>query len=73
MEKFIQRAIQVHGNKYDYSNIQYVNSSTKVKIICEIHGDFYISPNNHINLRGCQKCGEIRMNELKKITKDEFI
>ena len=73
MENFIQRAREVHGNKYDYSHVIYVNYSTKVKIICQIHGDFYISPNNHINLRGCQKCGEIRMNELKKITKDEFI
>jgi hypothetical protein len=137
MENFIQRAIQVHGNKYDYSNVKYINSNTKVRIFCRIHnfifeqspakhisgqncqkcgkrfmdtnyfkekasrihlykydytksvyidnttnviikctshGEFEISPNNHLSSkRGCQSCRKISMNELKKITKDEFI
>ena len=39
-KQFIKRAIAVHGNKYDYSLVEYVNAHTKVKIICEIHGVF---------------------------------
>lgn len=39
-ELFIQKAIQVHGNKYDYSKIEYINAKTKIIIICKEHGEF---------------------------------
>ena len=39
-EDFISKAIGVHGNKYDYSKVEYVNTLTKVTIICPIHGEF---------------------------------
>ena len=47
-EIFIQKAKSVHGNKYDYSLVEYVNSATKIKIICPIHGIFEQTPNNHL-------------------------
>lgn len=58
-EDFVKRAILVHGNVYDYSMVDYVNSSTPVKIICPVHGEFEILPQNHVstyNKCGCRKC-----------------
>lgn len=40
-EEFIEKARKIHGNKYDYSKVVYVNSQTKVCIICPIHGEFW--------------------------------
>lgn len=56
-EIFIERAKQIHGNKYDYSEVEYINANTKVKIICPIHGEFFQTPSGHTNMkRGCPKC-----------------
>ena len=64
-EEFIKRARQVHGDKYNYSQIDYVNVITKVNIICPIHGVFHQTPNNHINLKqGCPLCS-IKKNKTK--------
>ena len=38
--EFVFNARIVHGNKYDYSNVDYINSTTKVIIICPEHGNF---------------------------------
>ena len=37
-EEFIKRAIEKHGDRYDYSKVDYKNIGTKVTIICPIHG-----------------------------------
>ena len=56
-EEFIKRAREVHGDKYDYSKVNYINSKAPVTIICPTHGEFYCSPNNHIsNKSGCPYC-----------------
>ena len=55
-DEFIEKAKKVHGDKYDYSEVEYINTSTKVKIICPIHGPFWQSPNKHLNKRGCKQC-----------------
>ncbi len=60
---FIEKAKSVHGDKYDYSKVEYINVDTKILIICPIHGEFYQTPYTHIN----QKCGcNICSRELKK-------
>jgi hypothetical protein len=57
-EEIIERAIKVHGNKYDYSLVKYVNYKTKIKIICLKHGEFKKTIYNHINNKqGCPICG----------------
>lgn len=56
-EEFISDAIKVHGNKYDYSKVDYINSKTEVDILCPIHGVFKQKPNIHLNGHGCPKCG----------------
>ena len=61
---FIANAKSLHGDKYDYSKTDYINSYTKVDIICKEHGLFSIRPKDHIRANGehagCPKCGDIR-------------
>lgn len=57
-QHFIKRATNVHGNKYDYSLINYINGSTKIKLICKKHGIFQQIPFNHLNGAGCPACKE---------------
>jgi len=69
LDKFIEKAIKIHDNKYDYSLVKYINNRTRIKIICPIHGVFEQTPDKHINSkRGCQVCGGT-----KKLTTEEFI
>ena len=58
-EIFIERSIKIHGDKYDYSKVIYINNKTKVCIICNKHGEFWQTPKLHMNGRGCSKCGNI--------------
>jgi len=60
---------QVHGDKFDYSKVNYVNSTTKITVICKIHGEFGINPKHHKNGVGCKKC----YFESKSIKKSEFL
>ena len=55
-EEFIKKSHNVHGDKYDYSKVKYVNNHTKVCIICPEHGEFEQIPSEHIKGRGCKKC-----------------
>ena len=60
-EEWIKRAIKKHGNKYDYSKVEYKGWNQKVCIICPIHGEFWQNPTSHIakqQKRGCPKCGK---------------
>jgi hypothetical protein len=57
-EDFIIKAIKIHSFKYGYSKVNYLNNSSKVIIICPIHGDFMQKPNGHLNGHGCSKCGK---------------
>ena len=66
-EQFIKEATEVHGNKYSYENVNYVNSHTLVNITCKIHGGFMQSPTNHLQGKGCPKCAN------KNVTSGEFI
>lgn len=55
-EKFAERATKVHDGKYDYSLVCYINTASKVKIICSEHGIFEQSPNSHLAGYGCPEC-----------------
>lgn len=52
---FIQKSKEIHGEKYDYTKINYINSSTKVIITCKVHVDFLQIPNDHLQYSGCSK------------------
>lgn len=55
---FEKEAKAIHGDKYDYSKVKYSNLSTKVEIICKVHGSFFQGPDSHLMGRGCQKCSK---------------
>ena len=57
ISEFIERARQVHGDRYDYDRAVYVNKSAKIIITCREHGDFEQTPHNHVsNGNGCYSC-----------------
>ena len=83
-DKFINDAVEIHGNKYDYSKVKYINAKTKVIIICPKHGEFKQTPDKHIyDKNGCPKCksskGESRIekylfdNNIKFVYQKKFI
>lgn len=72
-EVFINKAVKKHGNKYDYSLVNYINANTKVKIICKKHGIFEQQPNNHINGQGCIGCMSDNIIKARKFTKKQWI
>ena len=61
-ETFIDKAKAIHGDRYDYSSIDYVNAHTHVTIICSDHGPFQQSPSNHLSGQGCPDCAETGFN-----------
>lgn len=67
-EEFIERAKAIHGNKYDYSLVEYISNKKEVKIICPIHGVFKLRPNGHLCNRGCQICGGTKKSNTQEFT-----
>lgn len=56
-EFFINQAKEIHGDKYDYSLVEYKSAKTKILIICEEHDIFEQTPDGHLSDRGCPICG----------------
>ena len=65
-QEFKEKGKQLHNNKYDYSNVVYVNSRTKVKIICPKHGEFEQLPSSHLQGNGCPECAREWTDEHKE-------
>lgn len=65
-EEFINKAIKIHGLKYDYSNVVYVMCEDKVEIICPKHGEYYQAPSSHLSGSGCPECGVLKRSEGKR-------
>lgn len=75
-ERFVERAKIVHGDKYDYSKVEYVNNRTKVCIVCSEHGEFWQTPGNHLSGTGCPKCKHVLSKleeEIESFLKEENI
>lgn len=68
-EEFIQKAIMIHGDLYDYSSVIYKSIREKVNITCETHGNFLQIPNSHLGGSGCPHC----YNESRFMTQERFI
>ena len=56
--KFVTDSISIHGNKYDYSMVNYTGNKNKVKIACPEHGNFRQTPNKHLSGQGCPGCAK---------------
>lgn len=72
-EEFIVRAKEIHGDKYDYSKVEYTKSRNKVCIICIKHGEFWQTANEHLGGKGCAKCGNERKGSNNRGNRETFI
>lgn len=70
---FIGKAKQIHKDKYDYSKVKYIDAHTKVCIICPEHGEFWQTPNNHLNGNNCPLCANKLISEMQTKTTQQFI
>lgn len=68
-DSFIERAKAIHGDKYDYSQTEYINIRTRVSIICPIHGMFWKWPKAHLNGQGCPMCSKIHIADCRRENK----
>lgn len=69
LDEFLLLSRKCHGEKYDYSQVEYVNAATNVKITCQIHGVFLSRPAGHIRGNGCPNCAHDRLRK----SQPEFI
>lgn len=68
-QEFIAKAVEKHGDKYDYSETEYFGNAKPVSIRCRTHGIFTPLANDHLSKRaGCPKCAGV-----KRLTIEEFI
>jgi len=74
-KEFIKKAKKIHGEKYNYSLVNYINNHLKIKILCPEHGIFEQIPNTHLNGCGCLKCthNNILLNKKNFIMKAKII
>jgi hypothetical protein len=79
IEIFVERARAQHGDRYDYSRVDYIGCLSKVIIICPVHGEFLQTPISHIYKRasgratGCRKCADDETSERSLLTTEQFI
>lgn len=65
---FIIKCKQIHGNRYDYSKVVFLDRSQPIKIMCDKHGEFSQTPIVHLNKGNCQKCAqELRSIKLRNL------
>lgn len=72
-DDYIKRVKEVHGDKYDYTKVEYKNSDTKICIICPEHGEFLMNPRNHLKGQGCPTCANLKKGSYRKKTTKDFI
>lgn len=71
LEIFLNRVKEIHGDRYDYSKVVYTDIKKNVGIICKKHGVFQQTPDNHLQGKGCRKCGR-DLTALKKTNDTEY-
>ena len=73
-DEFVDKSRKIHGNKYDYSKVNYTGSGNPVTIICPDHGDFKQLPNSHLSqMSGCRLCGRNKTHASNRYTREEWI
>jgi hypothetical protein len=74
VEKFIEEGNLRYDNKFDYTEVEYINAKIPVKIICPIHFDYFQVPEVHLtSTHGCPKCGDEKGGDKNRYTLNEFI
>ena len=72
-DEFIDKSNKVHGDRYDYKDVNYVNNRTNVTIICKKHGPFRVIPSNFLAGGNCPECGKESRRQKQISNTDEFI
>lgn len=72
-DDWLDKAIEVHEDRYDYSRVNYIGWDRKVEIICPIHGSFEQRAGDHIKGKGCQKCGFLKISKTKRMSEEQWI
>lgn len=72
-EDFIEKARKIHGDKYDYSKVTYVSARKKICIICPKHGEFWQTPDSHLNGNGCPECKKETLRTKKTTSFNDFL
>lgn len=76
-DNFISKVTEIHGDKYSYDKVIYLNSKTNIVIKCKIHGEFSQRPDHHLNGGNCPKCANFikckNAIESRRVTLDIFI
>jgi hypothetical protein len=72
-EKFIEKSIDIHKGKYNYTKSNYISGRTKIIINCPIHGDFLQLAKIHLNGHGCVKCGNLNKKPKPIKTIENFV
>jgi len=73
IEQFIKDAKKIHGDLYDYTKAEYINTSTKIEIIHPVHGSFWQTPANHLRGQGHPVAGRRNISKSLRLTTEEFI
>lgn len=73
LDRFLQDAKNAHGDKYDYSEVDYKNALSKVKIICPEHGVFHQTPASHVRGVACSKCSDMVAADKRRLSTEVFI
>lgn len=68
-DDFLFKAKQIHGDRYDFSKIEYINHKTPITVICSVHKDFFIMPPVFLRGSGCKRCAF----DSFKLTQEEFL
>lgn len=72
-QSFITRAKVIHGEKYDYSLVNYQTSNDKVEIVCPLHGNFQQAAYSHLQGIGCPRCGASSSSHSRLVSTADFI
>ena len=75
-ESVVAKFVATHGDRYDYSKVKYVDSQSRVTIICREHGEFEQKPSNHVMGKGCRHCARLLLRSSRsaaEINIDEFV
>ncbi len=62
-QQFIKESLAIHGNIYDYSQVEYIHNKSHVNIICHIHGVFQQYPQSHLRGHICPSCKQKSIGE----------
>lgn len=72
-KEWVKQCKAIHGDAFDYSNSNYINSKTLIIISCPIHGEIKVNPNRHKTGSGCKRCSSKKKSKFKSLSKKVFI